>query len=177
MMQYVLWPVILCLLGLVIWQHSLLRRSLRATDSALSTAKESIGNTALAEDIIETLTRRLTESVEWGDRQARRAEEYFGVFRVIENERDLWQKLYTQSSTQAGAAQAWLLRELERVTKEANNLAHQLRQVKPGVRDVQIDPNLTVALEEFGTTHPGGAQVERAPAAPTERVIDPRPTS
>jgi hypothetical protein len=162
--------------GYVLVLRYRLRLSRKAAEAQVAAAHD------LAQSCIDQLRqlkddseKRYATLKEWGDRQHRRAEEYFGVFRVVEEERDTWQRLYTESSLMAGNAQAWLLRELQNLTHQAKGLADELRKVKPGVRDVQIDPKLSVALKEFADTHPAGANVPRAPDLPRELPEDPRP--
>ncbi len=128
-----------------------------------------------------SLRRRLAEAtrvaMDAGSRaliERRRATEFFNIIAGLEHERDVWQKLYNESSYHSGVAQSWLFRDLSGAVQRANAFARELRKHGVAAKDVKIDPALTDVLAEFGHRHGEGASagVETAPGMEAARKID-----
>jgi hypothetical protein len=97
----------------------------------------------------------------------RRASEFFGIIEGIEKERDTWQRFYRESSQAAGVAQAWLMRDLQRVVRVSNGLAAELQKLGKQAPIVQADPALASFIEEFDGSHVSTPQeVPKAPGKP-----------
>lgn len=98
------------------------------------------------------------ELAELARRHERRATEFFGIIEGVEKERDLWQRFYRESSQAAGAAQAWLIRDMSAIVKTANMHAQRLREKGEKVPVLQVDPSLQRVIEEFSQEHVSGHQ-------------------
>ncbi len=134
---------------LVLWNRSLRRRLAEATAVATAAgARASI--------------------------EGRRAMEFFSIIAGLEQERDIWLKLYNESTHHSGVAQAWLLRDLSGAVQRANAFARELRTHGVAVKDVKIDPALTDVLAEFGHRHGEGANtgVQTAPGMEAAQKVD-----
>lgn len=143
MVTIVLSSIIAVLVGAVVaLLHQ--RAHLRAALDAAEMAARSIGAAA------DTLAGE-------AKLQKRRADEFFGIIEGVEKERDLWQGMYRKSSHAAGVAQAWLLRDLGRAVKLGNAYAARLREKGERVDQIQVDPGLEKAVEEFSGVHVTGA--------------------
>jgi hypothetical protein len=105
-------------------------------------------------------------------RAERRADEFFSIIEGVEKERDTWTKLYRQSSQHAGAAQAWLLRDLSQAVQRANNFARLLREKGEKVPDVRIDPALAEVVREFGIHAEGTIEVPHAPGMDAAKALN-----
>ena len=106
--------------------------------------------------------------------EGRRAKEFFSIIEGLEQERDIWLKLYNESTHHSGVAQAWLLRDLSGAVQRANAFARELRTHGVSVKDVKIDPALTDVLAEFGHRHgdPASTGVQTAPGMEAAQKID-----
>jgi len=139
-----------------------LRRALDQTALAAREAQESSGKLA-----------------EMALLHERRASEFFGIIAGVEKERDGWQKLYRESSQQAGVAQAWLVRDMGRVIQAGNRYAQRLREHGEKAPAVDVDPQLKQVVEEFAGTHAlGHPEVVSTDAKALARAVDdPLPSS
>jgi hypothetical protein len=113
-----------------------------------------------------------TLAMERAEMHRRRATEFFEVIQGIEKERDTWCALYKESSRGAGVAQAWLARDLARAIQMANVYGKRLREKGDPVPQIQPDPALAEVVRVFAETHPGAAEVPRAPGSAAVEGIE-----
>jgi hypothetical protein len=120
------------------------------------------------------VTRVATDAGARASTESRRAKEFFNIIDGLEHERDVWKKLYNDSSYHSGVAQSWLLRDLSGAIQRSNAFARELRAHGVAAKDVKIDPALTDVLAEFGHRHGEGAHtgVQTAPGIEAARKID-----
>jgi hypothetical protein len=133
-----------------------LRRALDAAERSAGEAQESAG--------------RLGDMARLHER---RASEFFGIITGVEKERDGWQRLYRESSQQAGVAQAWLIRDMGRVIQIGNQYAQRLRKHGETAPPVDVDPQLKQVVEEFAGTHAlGHPEITSTDAAALAKAVD-----
>jgi len=131
---------------------------------ALTTALEGVSQAAAdAQSAAEQLAALATL-------HERRAREFFSIIEGIEKERDGWQGFHLRSSSAAGAAQAWMMRELQRFSLEVNRRGEELRKLGHPASLMAVDPRLVEAIEGFDE---GAKQtLPRAPGMDAARLVD-----
>jgi hypothetical protein len=118
----------------------------------------------------EELLARLAQAESREAFQQRRADEFFAIISGIEREADEWRRIYRDSQRMGGAAQSWLLRDLQGALAAGNRYAARLRALGQAAPDLSVDPALADLVQEFGKTKdvPQSPRLTAEQAAPAE---------
>lgn len=120
------------------------------------------------------LAERLREAVEEAKEQEKRSLRYFGCIERIEKQRNYWQKCYHTQARSHSAAQAMMMREIDRLCRRL----HGYERDETGTERTKIDPKLLEAQKKFFEEHvdPGTEHADPPPDPPALAEADRSPS-